>query len=30
MLSENYKKDSDKLINIAQNYREGTLGTVEK
>ncbi len=25
MLSEKYKKDLDKLINIAQNYRDGTL-----
>lgn len=25
MLSERYKKDLDKLINIAQNYREGTI-----
>ena len=25
MLPEKYKKDLDKLINIAQNYREGTI-----
>ncbi len=25
MLSEKYKKDLDKLINIAKNYRDGTL-----
>ena len=25
MLSEKYKKDLDKLVNIAKNYRDGTL-----
>lgn len=27
MLSEKYKKDLDKLINIAKNYRDGTLSS---